>query len=119
LDEIRVLRAALVGPWSIAGDFNMILDAWDKSNANLNRRAMAHFRALINEVELKEACFLGRRYTWSNERDSPTLEQIDRWFCSVDWDGLFPDATLAALSSLLSDHCPILMSTSIVVCSKQ
>jgi hypothetical protein len=36
LDEIRVLRAALVGPWSIARDFNMILDVRDRSNANLN-----------------------------------------------------------------------------------
>jgi hypothetical protein len=119
LDEVRALRAALVGPWALAGDFNMILDARDKSNANLNRRAMASFRAAINDVELKEACLLGRRYTWSNERNQPTLVRIDRWFGSVEWDELCPNATLTALSSSLSDHCPILMSTAIVFGSKR
>jgi hypothetical protein len=63
LDELRALRAAIVGPWAITGDFNLILDARDKSNANLNRRLMANFRALVNDLELKEACLLGRRYT--------------------------------------------------------
>jgi hypothetical protein len=47
----------------------MIADARDKNNANLNRRVMATFRAVINDLELKESCLLGRRYTWSNERE--------------------------------------------------
>jgi exonuclease III len=119
LDELRLLRLALVGPWSVAGDFNTIADARDKNNANLNRRAMARFRAAINELELKEACLLGRRYTWSNEREHPTLVRLDRWFCSVEWAELCPDATLAALSSSLSDHCPILMSTLVQIHTKR
>jgi hypothetical protein len=90
-DELRALRAAINGPWAITGDFNLILDARDKSNANLNRRSMANFRALVNDLELKEACLLGRRYTWSNERDQPTLVRIDRWFASVEWDELCPN----------------------------
>jgi exonuclease III len=60
LDELRALRAALAGPWAIAGDFNMITDARDKNNSNLNRRAMAQFRALLNDLELRESCLLGR-----------------------------------------------------------
>jgi exonuclease III len=113
------LHLALVGPWSIAGDFNTIADARDKNNANLNRRAMARFRAAINELELKEACLLGRHYTWSNEHEHPTLVRLDRWFCSMEWADLCPDATLAALSSLLSDHCPIIMSTSVQIHMKR
>jgi exonuclease III len=119
LDELRSLRLALVGPWSVAGDFNMIADARDKNNANLNHRAMSRFRAVINELELKEACLIGRRYTWSNEREHPTLVRLDRWFCSVEWADLYPDATLAALSSSLSDHCPIQMSMSVQIHTKR
>jgi hypothetical protein len=119
LDKLHVLRAALNGPWALARDFNMILNARDKSNANLNRRAMARFRAYINGIELKEACLLERRYTWSNKRDQPTLVRIDRWFGSVDWDGLYPNAMLTALSSSLSNHCPILMSTAVAFGSKR
>ena len=74
---------------------------------------MGMFRRFLNELELKEATLIGRRYTWSNARDQPTLVKLDRWFCSVDWDDMHPDASLSAVSSSLSDHCPILMSTAV------
>jgi hypothetical protein len=41
------------------------------------------------------------------------LAKLDRWFASVEWDEMHPDASLSALSSSLSDHCPILMSTAV------
>jgi hypothetical protein len=84
LDELRSLRAAIVGQWAVAGDFNLIVDARDKSNNLINRRAMGLFRKLLNDLELKEAHLLGRRYTWSNEREQPTMARLDRWFASVD-----------------------------------
>jgi exonuclease III len=80
---------------------------------------MARFRSAINDLELKEANLLGRRYTWSNERECPTLTRMDRWFCSIEWDEQFPDATLTAASSSLSDHCPILMSTAVQFVAKR
>jgi hypothetical protein len=67
----------------------------------------------LNDLELKESNLLGRQYTWSNERDAPTMAKLDRWFGSVEWDEMHPDASLLALSSSLSDHCPILMATEI------
>jgi hypothetical protein len=118
LDELRVLRASLAGPWALAGDFNLILEDHDKNNANVNRRAMARFWRLINNLELKESPLVGRRFTWSNERASPTLEKIERWFGSLEWDDMHPDASLCALLSSLSSHCPILMSTSAKFFSK-
>jgi hypothetical protein len=111
LDELRAIRAAITGPWAIAGDFDLILDARDKSNARLNRRSMDMFRRCINDLELRESTLLGRRYTWSSEREMPTLAKLDRWFGSVEWDDLYPEASLTAMSSSLSDHCPILMSS--------
>jgi hypothetical protein len=113
-----MIRAALVGPWAIAGDFNLIAEARDKNNDRVNRRSMALFRRFINGLELKEAHLIGRRYTWSNERDCPTLEKLDRWLCSIEWDEMHPDAVLVARSSLLSDHCPVLMSTAMYFVSK-
>jgi hypothetical protein len=71
LDELRAIRSAIAGPWAMAADFNLIVDAWDKSNARLNRRSMDMFRRCINDLELRESSLLGRRYTWSNERDTP------------------------------------------------
>jgi hypothetical protein len=109
LDELRAIRAAIAGPWAFTGDFNLIIDARDKSNARLNRRSMDMFQRCINDLELRESSLLSHRYTWSNERDMPMMAKLDRWFGSVEWDDMYPKALLTALSSSLSDHCPILM----------
>jgi hypothetical protein len=37
------------------------------------------------------------------------MAKLDRWFGSVEWDELHPNAALFVLSSSHSDHCPILM----------
>jgi exonuclease III len=47
LDELSTRRTLCPGPWAIVGDFNMILYAAKKNNANLDRRMMARFRSLV------------------------------------------------------------------------
>jgi exonuclease III len=66
LQELRNVRAACLGPWIIAGDFNLIYKAEDKNNSNLNRAMMGRFRGTINDLSLKEIPLHGRKYTWSN-----------------------------------------------------
>lgn len=73
LQELRDVRALCHGPWLVAGDFNLIYQAEDKNNANLNRAMMGRFRRLLDDCEIKEIPLLGRKFTWSNERDNPTL----------------------------------------------
>lgn len=43
------------------------------SNSNLDRRMMARFSRLLNDLALKEVYLNGRHYTWSNERSPPTF----------------------------------------------
>jgi hypothetical protein len=64
----------------------------------------------LSNLELKEVYLNGRRFTWSNERAQPTLEKLDRVFSTVDWEELFPDAFLSAMSSGPSDHCPLVLN---------
>ena len=54
----------------------------------------------------------GRRLTWSNEREIPTMTKIDRVLVSVDWDLEYPDYLLQALSTSVSDPTPLLLNTS-------
>jgi len=91
------------------GDFDLIYRAADKNNRNLNLRPMRSFRRTLNSRELKEIHLQNRRFTWSNERRSPTLARLDRFFCNQGWDLTFVDHALHALSSH-SDHCPLLVS---------
>ena len=54
----------------------------------------------------------GRAFTWSNERRSPTMCKLDRALVSIDWELLYPEALLQALSSSVSDHAPLHLSMS-------
>lgn len=100
-----------LGPGILAGDLNMIYRAQDKNNSNLNRRRMGQFRCFLNDATLKEIHLDRRLFTWSNEWLHPTLERIDRVFTSTDWEFMFPNADLQSLSSLCSDHAPLLLRT--------
>ena len=66
LNEMRALQQLTSDIWLLIGDFNLILQAEDKSNNNLNRRLMGAFRRAVDDMELKELCLEGRKFTWSN-----------------------------------------------------
>jgi hypothetical protein len=63
----------------------------------------------MNDLELKEVPLLGRRYTWSNERDSPTLVKLGRFLCTNDWEDLFLESILQSQATEMSDHCPLVL----------
>lgn len=112
LQELRELRAACEGPWIVLGDFNLIYREEGKNNGNLNRALMGTFCRLINDLGLQDLQDLplhGRKYTWSNQQDTPTLVKLDRFLCTVDWEQLFPNCLLQSTASDGSDHCPLLL----------
>jgi hypothetical protein len=115
LQEMISIKPASQIPWLIMGDFNLIYKASDKNNLNLNRRLMGKFRAALDDCELMEICLQNRKFTWSNERSSPTMVRLDRAFCNGEWELLFPNFALHVLSTGASDHCPILLNRQDVV----
>jgi hypothetical protein len=96
--------------WLALGDFNQIRRARDKSRGVVNRSRINRFRAALESSELKEIHLQNRRFTWSNERESPTLCKLDAFYCNSEWDLCFDSHILNALSSSLLDHCPLLLS---------
>lgn len=103
LQELKDIRMLCNEPWLTAGDFNMIYQASDKNNDNLDRDMMGRFQRFLNKFDLKEIPLLGRKYTWSNERSSPTLVRLDRAFCCLEWENIFPDLVLQCSASNVSD----------------
>jgi hypothetical protein len=73
---------------------------------------MNRFRRALSTLELKELYLNGHRFTWSNEREQPTLEKLDRVFSTVDWEKLYPDVFLSAMSTGPSNNCPLVLSLS-------
>ena len=71
---------------------------------------MGKFRAAIDTAGLKEIKCKNRKFTWSNERRTPTLVSIDKFYCNMAWSSMFPSYLLHAASTLCSDHCPLLLS---------
>jgi hypothetical protein len=110
LAELTSIKPITNVPWLIIGDFNLIYQATDKSNLNLNRRLIGKFRRALDECELMELSLQNRRYTWSNERESPTLVRLDRAFCTAEWEVAFPNFALSALATGASDHCPLILN---------
>jgi hypothetical protein len=45
----------------------------------------------------------------NNQQDVPVLVKLDRVFCSVDWELLFPNVLLQSTASQDSDHCPLIL----------
>ncbi|XP_073358102.1 uncharacterized protein [Aegilops tauschii subsp. strangulata] len=80
LAELARTSPAPSDPWLINDDFNLIYKARDKNNNNINHRIMGKFRAAIDIAGLEEIKCKNRKFTWSNERASPTLVSIDKFF---------------------------------------
>jgi exonuclease III len=110
MQEIRHIKGMVQDRWVLLGDFNLISSADDKNNPNVNFRLMGQFRDLIQQLELIDYPLMGRRFTWSNEREVSTQTRIDRVMVSKEWDLAFPLFQLTPASSNVSDHCPLMLA---------
>ena len=118
LQELRSIRANCQGPWLLLGDFNLITSVEDKNNRNINRAMMGRFRRLINDLELRDLPLHGRKFTWSNQQEVPTLVKLDRALCSAEWEQLFPNCLLQSEASDGLDHCTLLLGLNDIQPSK-
>jgi hypothetical protein len=94
------------------GDFNLIYRATNKSNGNVNRRLMNRFCRLLDELEVKEIHFHGRKFTWSSGTANPTQIKIYHVFVTREWELMYTDCHLQAGGSSMSDHCPMILNCS-------
>jgi exonuclease III len=108
--ELVALKPAAGVRWLALGDFNQIRRASDKNKPNIDRSRINRFRDALHDCELSEIRLQNRRFTWTNGRANPTLCNLDAFFCNAEWDLRFDTHVLHALSSSLSDHCPLLLA---------
>ncbi|XP_062014092.1 uncharacterized protein LOC133730534 [Rosa rugosa] len=106
-DLLRTLAAQVNLPWLIAGDFNEILCAADKSGGPpRNAAMMTRFREALADCNQEDMGFVGSRFTWFNRF---TKERLDRGCCTQDWCAIYPYSKVITLPPNRSDHNPIVV----------
>jgi endonuclease/exonuclease/phosphatase family metal-dependent hydrolase len=93
----------------VIGDFNLIRGAQDKNNANINWPLVNSFNDCIANLALREISRSGARFTWSNRQSNPVRSVLDRAMVSAEWELQFPLSSLRGLTSIGSDHTPLLL----------
>lgn len=109
MQEITDLKQHMLPAWLVLGDFNLIYRAHDKNNGRVNLSLLNGFKATIDNLLLAPIELKGKRYTWCNDQQNPTMTKIDHFFASPEWLAIFPRTDLQALASLGSDHCPLFL----------
>jgi hypothetical protein len=70
------------------------------------------FNDTINDIALIELLLNDRAFTWSNNRNIPTLQRLDRAFINIAWNDLFSNLSLSSLTRFVSDHVSLIASIS-------
>ncbi|CAM0870529.1 unnamed protein product [Alopecurus aequalis] len=102
-------------PWIVLGDFNLSRAASDRNNRNFSLPEASLFNEFVNRLCLVDLPLRDRRFTWSNQRDSPTLVRLDWVFVNLAWNDRFPSSSLASLSRDSSDHVALIASISTAI----
>ena len=76
--------------WIILGDFNLMRSQSDKNSDSFRQNEADAFNDMIHALALIDLPLLKKAYTWSNNRDQPTLQRIDRVFINQSWAKLSP-----------------------------
>jgi hypothetical protein len=98
MDELQSIQPKTPTPWIILGDFNLMRYSSDKNKCNFRQNEADIFNDTNNLLSLIELPLLDRAYTWSNNRQDPTLQKIDRAFINLEWANTFPNSSISSLT---------------------
>jgi hypothetical protein len=98
-------------PLLIGGDFNILRFSSEKNKRMRCNRWTNMLNSIIITYALREIHLSGGQYTWTNSQADPTLEKLDRFLMSSDWEDLFPLTTVHKLNRDISDHNTLILDT--------
>jgi hypothetical protein len=98
----------------LLGDFNVILSQDDKSGGRPFASSSTDlFYNFVHDNALVDLGYSGNPFTWNNKRmgQANIKERLDRSFANQAWIHFFPDTVTNHLPTTVSDHNPIILST--------
>jgi len=101
--------------WLVVGDFNLYRNQENRNKPGGDLQEMFLFNEAISAQGWVELPFHRRKFTWTNKQDSPLLERLNWFFCSVSWSLSYPNTSAWSLTMGVSDHvpCTVHVNTSI------
>jgi exonuclease III len=111
LSELSSFCSKCKHPMLVGGDFNILRKETNKNKPGGTNKWSSLFNSIIDFHNLVELDLNGRLYTWSNNRDPPTFEKLDRFLGSPEWDLHYRNVCVSGLSRTFSDHVPLCLRT--------
>jgi len=99
MQEISDLKQHMMDQWLMLGDFNLIYRVEDKNNNRINIPMLNRFKNTIDNLQLAPLELFGRRFTWCNDQQNPTMTKIDHFLATAEWLEMFPRTDLQATLS--------------------
>lgn len=109
--ELLAIKNSKPGIWIIMGDFNAVRRKDERFNSIFCEKTASDFNNFIHEMGLIDMKMGGHRFTCFRNQDLK-LSKLDRFLLCPTFLNIFPHISVTALPRELSDHCPILLSTS-------
>ncbi|XP_057733782.1 uncharacterized protein LOC130948943 [Arachis stenosperma] len=95
--ELTSVTQQFDGKIVLMGDFNAISNQLEKEGGGAKSpSSIETFNCFIDDNSLIDIGMVGRPFTWSNRRRGDELiqERLDRFLVGVDWQQLYPNATI-------------------------
>lgn len=96
-------------PCLILGDFNEVLNINERGSNLASQRGIEDFSNFIHGLHLIEIPASTGWFTWFR---GSSKSKLDRLLVSPEWISTFPQLQVSLLKRSLSDHCPLLISSS-------
>jgi len=101
-------------PWCLMGDFNELASANDKlGGVSPHANCYSRLNQFLTTVNAEVLLVSGNRFTWKKRIHTHLVyERLDRTLARNDWANIYPNAIELHEIFTCSDHCPIVMTTS-------
>ncbi|GLT99814.1 hypothetical protein SLE2022_172280 [Rubroshorea leprosula] len=111
-EELRQMIMEEEGRWMIVGDFNAVRNINERKGKTGESQDMREFDEFVVSTGLVDIKLANRRYTWYRP-DGSAMSRLDRVLMSGEMYSLGNGWIQQGLKRTVSDHCPIVIKSSV------